>query len=194
MMSHPTASSRQRCFLHVGSGLPDPDRVHPAFRKSGWREIRLDIDPRVEPDIVANITAMPEVPDASMDGIWSAHNLEHLLAHEVPLALREFYRVLIPGGALVLVTPDLQAVAEHLAAGKLDEPLYQSGSGPVAAVDICFGFRTSTAQGNYFMAHKTGFTAQTLTDKLAACGFRDINIVREPGLILEGVGYKPRQS
>ena len=59
------------------------------FRHVGWREIRLDIDPDVNPDVVASITDMQVISDAAVDAVYSSHNVEHLYPHEVPLALRE---------------------------------------------------------------------------------------------------------
>jgi ubiquinone/menaquinone biosynthesis C-methylase UbiE len=173
----------------VGCGPPRSDKLHETFRTPLWQEIRLDIDAAVEPDIVASITAMPQVPDDSVDAVWSSHNLEHLYAHEVPVALREFLRVLKTGGFVLLTMPDLQKAAEYVAQGKLEEPIYQSPAGPISAIDICFGHRASIARGNHFMAHKTGFSAQTLSQKLAACGFQDIRVERR-GLDLWAVGYK----
>jgi hypothetical protein len=86
--------TQQGVVLHVGSGPYNPNKLHETFRSEAWREIRLDIDPRVKPDIVASLTDMEAVPTASVDAVWSSHNLEHLYAHQVPLALEEFLRVL----------------------------------------------------------------------------------------------------
>jgi predicted SAM-dependent methyltransferase len=80
--------------LHVGCGPPNPQALHATFRSDGWRELRLDINPAVEPDIIASMTQMDAVASGSVDAVWSSHNLEHPYAHEVPLALAEFYRVL----------------------------------------------------------------------------------------------------
>jgi SAM-dependent methyltransferase len=166
--------------LHVGSGPPNPNKLHPRFRVGGWREIRLDIDPAMQPDIVAGITSMPMVADDSMDAVWSSHNLEHLYAHEVPLALREFYRVLKPGGHLLLTLPDLQAVAKLVAEDRLEEIAYIAPAGPVAALDMLYGFRPSLARGNLHMAHRTGFTARSLAVALERAGFQLLYVKREP--------------
>jgi predicted SAM-dependent methyltransferase len=112
--------------LHVGCGPYNPKKLHEAFRKEGWRELRVDINPNVKPDIVASMLAMPMIAGASVDGVWSSHNIEHLYAHEVPVALAEFLRVLRPGGVVLLTMPDLQRVAELIVQDKLDEPAYSS--------------------------------------------------------------------
>ena len=176
--------------LHVGCGSYNPAKLHVTFRKPGWLEVRLDIDPNVKPDIVATMTAMTPVADESVDAIFSSHNLEHLYSHEVPVALGEFFRVLKPGGFVLATMPDLQRAAEHIAAGNLEGVLYQSPAGPVSAIDIVFGFRPSVARGNTFMAHRTGYTADSLGKKFAASGFQQINVERK-NLDLWVVAYKP---
>ena len=78
--------AQARRVLHVGCGPSDPAKLPAAFFPAGeWQELRLDIDPGVAPDIVASITDMAVVATGSVQAIWSAHNLEHLAAHEVPL-------------------------------------------------------------------------------------------------------------
>jgi len=107
-----------RTVLHVGCGAPDPRKLPPAFFAPGeWREVRLDIDPAVAPVIEASITDMAAVDSASVDAVWSAHNLEHLFAHEVPSALVEFRRVLCPGGFALVTVPDLQQAAALMQRG-----------------------------------------------------------------------------
>jgi predicted SAM-dependent methyltransferase len=76
------------------AGCP-PRQAAPAFQtRRDWREIRLDIDPASPAcDILSSITDMASVPDASLDAAYSAHDLEHLFAHEVPVALRGVRRI-----------------------------------------------------------------------------------------------------
>ncbi|MGZ8317123.1 MAG: hypothetical protein ACXW3B_18395, partial [Telluria sp.] len=64
-----------RHLLHVGCGPIRSDRLPVCFRSDAWQEIRLDIDPRVQPDIVGTITDLSMIPDNSVDAIWSSHNL-----------------------------------------------------------------------------------------------------------------------
>lgn len=106
-----------------------------------------------------------------MDAIFSSHNLEHLYAHEVPAALKEFLRVLGGDGFVILTCPDLQSVCELIAQEKLLEPAYMSAAGPVAPLDILYGYRPDMARGNLFMAHRSGFTKQVLLDLFIQCGF-----------------------
>jgi SAM-dependent methyltransferase len=177
-------------LLHVGCGTASPAKLHPTFHDGTWQEVRLDIDPAVNPDVVASITDMNVVEDASYDAVFSSHNLEHLYPHEVPLALREFRRVLKPDGFALITLPDLQSVAQQIAEGRLDDPAYVSPMGPVAPLDILYGFRPSLACGNLFMAHRTGFTGKTLGDALLAAGFAGTLVQRHPSsLTLWAVGF-----
>ncbi len=91
----------------------------------------------------------------------------------------EFYRVLKPGGFALITLPDLQRVAEYVAQGKLEEPLYVSAAGPIAAIDILYGYSYDIARGNSYMAHRTGFTAKTLADKLKQAGFSTVEVIKD---------------
>jgi hypothetical protein len=158
-------------LLHVGCGRKTRADLAPPFNQPPWEEIRLDIDPTAEPDIVASITDMGAIADNSVQGLWSAHNLEHLYPHEVEAALGEFKRVLVPNGFAVITTPDLQMVAEAVAKGGLTDTAYVSPAGPVAPIDMLYGFRPALAGGQLHMAHRTGFTAASLEAALLRAGF-----------------------
>lgn len=167
-------------FLHVGCGPLRKARTTPGFNTPEWREVRLDIDPDVKPDIVGTMTDMSAVADGSMDGLYSSHNIEHLFAHEVPLALAEFRRVLTPSGFCVITCPDLRSVARLVAEDRLTEPAYQSGLGPVAPLDIIYGLGSAIANGKPYMAHRTGFTARTLEAALREAGFANVATLQRP--------------
>lgn len=180
-----------RKVLHVGCGAPDLAKLPAAFFPQGaWSELRLDIDPGVAPDIVASITEMPMVASDTVDAVWSAHNLEHLASHEVPIALAEFHRVLAPGGFVLVTMPDLQQVAELVAAGKLEDAAYISAMGPIAPLDMLYGYRPALAAGNAFMGHRTGFTAGTLQAHLERAGFQSVRVQRDGHFALWASGIK----
>jgi len=182
------ATGPSKVVLNVGCGYPG-QRLHPSFQGGEWRELRLDIDPAVSPDIVCSMIDMNPLASGSIDAIWSSHNLEHLYRHEVPVALGEFLRVLRPGGMLLLTMPDLQKIAELVADDELEDEAYLSPSGPISPLDMIFGHSASLAQDNLHMAHKTGFTARTLNQLLAEAGFADIAVSRD-GFALWARAYK----
>jgi predicted SAM-dependent methyltransferase len=175
-----SAAGTRRLVLNVGCGYPLRTRLHSYFRNDSWREVRLDIDPAVKPDICCSMIEMTPVATASVDAVWSSHNLEHLHRHEVPRALGEFCRVLRPRGLLLITLPDLQRVAELIVNDTIEEPAYVSPSGPITPLDMIFGHSASIAQGHVHMAHKTGFTAKSLQHALAEAGFVDVVLRRSP--------------
>ena len=167
-------------FLHVGCGNKHKNATTRGYNTAQWNELRLDIDPKVKPDVVGSITHMHAVKTASIDAIYSSHNIEHLNAYEVPKAMSEFVRVLHQEGFLVLTCPDLQSVAELIAQDKLMKPAYNSAAGPICPLDMVFGLQTAIAKGNHYMAHRCGFTQKVLVATLKAAGFVSIASARRP--------------
>lgn len=184
------ASTSLKRVLHVGCGVYTPDKLHENFRPADWQEVRLDINPAVNPDILASIVDMPQVPDGSFEALYSSHNLEHLHPHEVPQALAEFYRVLKPHGFVLLTLPDLRQVARAIAEGKEEEAVLMTNRGPITPLDILYGFRPFLESGNLFMAHNFAFTAQTLEAALKNAGFSDISVESDDEYNLWAVAAK----
>lgn len=130
-------------FLHVGCGMKKKDQTTAGFNTEEWEEIRLDIDSAVEPHVVGSMTSMSAVPSGGVNAIFSSHNIEHLYAHEVPIALQEFFRVLSSDGFAVITCPDLKSVAALVAVDKLLETAYMSPSGPITPLDMLWPRGTS---------------------------------------------------
>lgn len=175
-----------KTFLHVGCGPIRFDAttgqpIRPkGFLAQTWKELRLDINPQVEPDVVGSMTDMSAVADGSVDAVFSSHNIEHLYPHEVPQALAEFRRVLSDDGIVVVTCPDLQSVCALVANDKLTEAAYVSPAGPIAPMDILYGLRTSMAAGNIYMAHRCGFTLNVLLATLQVSGYAKVVGLRRP--------------
>lgn len=164
-----------KTILHVCPGHRDNGAKLPiVFQTPEWRELRLDIDPANEPDIVGSMLDMAAVADASVDAVYSAHNIDHVYAHEVAVVLKEFLRVLKPDGYAVITCPDLQAVCTLAAEDRLTDPAYQSAAGPITPLDIIYGHSAALAAGQHYMAHKCGFTLKTLTMALQKANFQVI--------------------
>ena len=159
-------------FLHVGCGPKRQNRT--PFAGKPWRELRLDIDASVQPDVVGTMIDMSAVTNGSVDAVFSSHNIEHLYPHEVTLALAEFRRVLKPGGFVLITCPDLKSVCTLVAEDKLTEAAYISPKGEITPLDILYGHRTSMKQGNLYMAHRCGFTAKVLAATLEEAGFTSV--------------------
>lgn len=157
-------------LLHVGCG-PKTIKQLPGFFSSGWMESRLDIDPGVNPDIVASLTGLSVVENASFDAVWSSHNIEHVFHHEAIEVCRGFRRILRPSGFAVITCPDIRTALESGLRNGMDAPIYQSAMGPITPRDILFGHQASIARGNEFMAHRNGFDLVSLRDVLSKAGF-----------------------
>lgn len=163
-------------ILHVGSGS------HPLPDCLTGNETRLDIDPATGPDIVADMTDMGDI--GTYDVVFCHHALEHLYPHDVGKALCEFHRVLRPGGAAVVFVPDLED------ARPTDEVLFVSPSGPIAGLDLFYGFRERLRDEPY-MAHHTGFVAGTLKNAFQGAGFTKVATQRLEWFNLMGFGVRP---
>jgi len=155
-----------------------------------WREVRVDVDAAVAPDILAHMTDLSAIESGTVDAVWSAHGIEHLYLFEVGKAIAEVYRILADDGFFCLIVPDLQAIAEYIANDRLHEVVYASPAGPVIAHDIVFGFGPSLAQGRSSMAHKCGFTPTLLLQKLQESRFAEIVLRRRVNHELAAVGCK----
>jgi len=160
-----------KTLLNVGCGLSNISQIK-GFDKDNWKEIRLDIDSAVKPDVVGSSTDMSLIETGSVDAVYSSYNLDHIYPHEVPIALKEFYRVLNEDGIAVVRCPDIQTVCELIAQDKLLELLYESPIGPISPIDVIYGNRWQTQNGNEYMAKKVGFTYSALDASFAEAGFK----------------------
>lgn len=167
---------REHVLVNVGCG-PRHGSSLPAYF-ANWQQLRVDVDPSVQPDILADLTDLSPIPSSSADAVWAAHCIEHLYEHQVALALAEFRRVLRADGFLCVIVPDLQTVAQYVAADRLHEALYQSPAGPVTPHDILFGFGAAIASGRTSMAHRCGFTPSMLQRCFQGLSFGEVLLRR----------------
>ena len=179
-----------RKFLHIGCGFNKKDSTTDVFNSPDWHEVRLDIDPSVNPDIVSSIQDMSAIDDDSFDAVYSSHNIEHVFMHEVKIALSEFKRVLKDDGFLLLCCPDISKACEMIASGKAGEKLYDSPAGPIFPLELLYGHNSSIAAGRTYMAHKTGFTIDTLKFFIGDAGFKSYIIAEDNIYNLWALAYK----
>lgn len=167
-------------FLHVGCGSNRKERTSPGFHGDEWNEVRLDISEAAQPDILCSMTDMSVIGDGEMDALYSSHNIEHLYPHEVPIALREFWRVLRPEGFCVIGCPDLKSVCRLVAEDRLTEPAYHGLGGAITPLEILYGHLPSLRNGQLYMAHRCGFTRKSLMAALKEAGFARVGILERP--------------
>ena len=161
-----------KTFLNVGCGPAYKSKIK-GFDNGDWKEIRFDIDEDVNPDIVGTLTDMKLVKTGSVDAVHSSYNIDHIYPHEVPIALREFHRVLNNDGLVFIRCPDIQTVCEAVVQDKLLEPLYETKDGhQISPIDILFGNRQEIVSGNEYMSKKCGFTYSALDRRFSEAGFK----------------------
>ena len=161
-----------KTFLHVGCGQSYKSQTTSVFNTAEWNEVRLDIDPNCHPDITCSMYDMDTIEDNTYDAIYSSHNIEHVFPHEVIDTLIEFRRVLKDDGFLILTCPDIKAVCERIGEGKISERLYNSPAGDIYPLDILYGHRSSIASGHEHMAHKNGFTSESLQAHITKSNYK----------------------
>jgi SAM-dependent methyltransferase len=164
----------------LNAGCGPPGTASPPACFDDWRELRVDVDPGVTPDVIADITDLSMIPAESVDAVWSAHCVEHLFPHQIGDALSEFHRILKPAGFACVVVPDLQSVANYVVADRLDDTIYESPAGPVTAHDILYGYGPAVAQGHIRMAHRCGFTPASLVRRFNESRFAELVVRRLP--------------
>lgn len=166
--------------LHAGcGGAPLPEWV-PCDR-----EVRLDINPDMKPDIVASMVDMAGVDDESVDVVYTSHSLEHLYPLEVDQCLRSVVRVLRPGGALFVCVPNLEGITPD------EEVVYEAECGPVTGRDMFYGHH-KFVMSNPHMTHRTGFIPSTLAAALERAGLRVRLVQGDKNFNLLGVAVRPR--
>lgn len=162
-----------RVVLIAGCGEEGPQ-----WAEQGWSVVRLDIDPRTNPDIVGSMTALGDI--GPYDAVACNNALEHLYPHEVTKALREFNRVLKPGGHVVIQAPDLQDVKPN------EDLIPEIG---MSGLHLYYGDPALLEEFPY-MAHHCGFVEATLRRVLEEAGFHP-TMKRLPCHQLMGIGVKP---
>jgi predicted SAM-dependent methyltransferase len=85
--------------LHLGCG----SRHIPGF-------VHVDLNPAPHVDIVGPVEKLP-MDDGAASLIYASHVLEHFGRSEYRAVLKEWFRVLAPGGILRLAVPDFAACA-----------------------------------------------------------------------------------
>lgn len=93
------------------------------LQEAGIEAIGVDLDPQccavvrsrglkvVQQDV---IDFLIEQEDASFDGVFSAHLVEHMPFDAVLTMFQNCYRVLRPSGRIVIVTPNVHSLYAHL--------------------------------------------------------------------------------
>lgn len=138
--------------------------------KPDW--VNLDINPEVSPDVVGDARAMPEFANDTFDHILASHILEHFYENEIVPTLREWNRILRPGGTIEIVVPDVWKVCEDWVGGRISEE------------DVLKGFIGDNQVKSPWMLHKTFFWYTRLKKLLEENNFDQVQeFGQRPGLV-----------
>lgn len=129
--------------------------------------LTVDIDMAYDPDIVADVTHMPQIAGGSVDEIIAGHVLEHIEWPDSFKALSEFSRVLKDGGVLRISVPDMSSLMRMIL----------SGESAFHVMGLIYGIG---GRENPFERHRYGFTPGMLIDILETIGFGNFDWWNSP--------------
>jgi predicted SAM-dependent methyltransferase len=141
-------------FLNMGCGK---------VKKSGY--LNVDIDIAVNPDLVVSLD--PSLPFAS--ATFTLIELYHVMEHVYPWVgldiLKEFWRILKPGGTLAIECPNIESACSWLVQNS------DYGSDSQMGMWAIYGDPNSKSP---LQMHKWGYTPITLAEILKQSGFVSI--------------------
>jgi predicted SAM-dependent methyltransferase len=138
---------------------------------AGWEV--LDVNPRPGVDHVSNATKLDCFADDTFAQIYASHVVEHFdYTGELLGALKEWRRILIPGGTLYVSVPDLDVLARLF----LDREKL-SFQERFLVMRMIFGGHIDK-----YDYHLVGLNEEFLTDVLRAAGFAGMQKVAAFGL------------
>ena len=142
---------REQIKLHLGSGKRYLAGYH-----------HRDITQYPHTDSIGSIGDLSIFGDELVEEIYCSHALEYLNRSESPAALKEWHRVLNPGGTVKIAVPDFQALLRIYAlTGKLSAIL-----GPLFS-------QMDSDQGSIY--HRTTYDVADLTQILELAGFSGVD-------------------
>lgn len=145
--------------LNLGCG----DKVLEGF-------INVDVAPARkgnEPDIISDIKNLSVIEDNYADEVMAIHVVEHFYYWEVFDLLKEWKRVLKPGGKIILECPNILHAAKML----LKNPSEATSSTAAASMWVMYG---DPGWKDPLMCHRWGYSPDSLKKVLEEVGFKDV--------------------
>lgn len=161
-------------------------------KQEGWLGVDIrqtksvahpDAEWSVDPDIIADITKPLPMPDDYADEIRAIHVIEHFDVWTVPDIVKEWVRVLKPGGKLAIECPDLHKVAKLMDVPEIP---------PNMTLWALYG---DPRHKSPEMMHKWCYRTTDLFKLMAAAGL--VNLIKQPAQFHHPVrdqrvvGFKP---
>lgn len=169
--------------LNLGCGdkiLPDYVNVDVVASRRGRK-----------PDVLCDLRDLSVFADDSADEVMAIHVVEHFWRWEVEQILREWVRVLKPGGRMVLECPNLISACEEF----LRNPDVASREDQAGQLTM-WVFYGDPAWKDPYMIHRWGYTPASLGRLMSSLGLVDVR--QEPAVYklreprdMRMVGFKP---
>ncbi len=159
--------------------------------------INVDVAPAragARPDVICDLRDLAYFDDDSVDEILSVHVVEHFWRWEVDELLREWARVLKPGGRMVIECPNLKAACEAF----LASPDERAGPGQ-GSEKTMWVFYGDPSWEDPLMCHRWGYTPASLSEVMKRAGL--VGVGQQPAQFkmkeprdMRMVGYKPKRD
>lgn len=136
-------------------------------------EIGVDLDPNAGAvDVVANLLSLP-YESGTVDQARLAHVLEHFEYRFAPTVLLEVYRVLRPGGTVIVQIPDLLATCRAFVETHetTEATRAERLAGKMIAMRHLYGGQMHPGQ-----EHLGGYDPEMIEDMMRACGYVDVDV------------------
>ncbi len=122
-----------------------------------------------QPDVICDIRNLDNFSDNYADEILAVHVIEHFWRWEVIQILKEWVRILKPGGKMILECPNLKSACEEF----LKDPDLNSGPGQEGQRTM-WVFYGDPRWNDPLMVHRWGYTPLSLAKVMHEAGLRDL--------------------
>jgi SAM-dependent methyltransferase len=122
-----------------------------------------------KPDVICDLHKLTSFEDNSADEVMAIHVVEHFWRWEVVDILKEWARVLKPGGKMILECPNLISACQEL----LANPQINAGAGKEGQRSM-WVFYGDPAWKDPLMIHRWGYTPLSLAMVMHEAGLRDL--------------------
>lgn len=147
--------------LNLGCG----DKILPGYVNVDVVEARAGN----KPDVICDLHDLAPFADASADEILSVHVVEHFWRWEIRDVLREWVRVLKPGGRMIVECPNIESACRDF----LQDPVNAAREGE-SGQRTMWVFYGDPKWKDPLMIHRWGYTPQSLRELLTEAGLRDV--------------------
>jgi predicted SAM-dependent methyltransferase len=152
--------------LNLGCGRDLMKKLPPP-----WLNVDLE---GVAADFLSDVHHLPPAWSEAVDEVRASHLLEHFFLNEMGAVLQEWFRVLVPGGVLRVIVPDLEIITEALRKGvdsKGRRSISVTETTPILAQ--IYGIRYEDSETEKPWRHRFLFNEDILKELLLQQGFQD---------------------